>query len=151
MQQLKAAFLRTALFFIVNSVHKAARVHITSFEDIVIPLMQTVVNVYTVKHISPSDAEGNSLPEIIPFEQFKNFFRTLQSTIYFGWAYSSPRVMSLGSSFIVYEDGYIITNNHVVADSDEIYVKLSDGVDLPARIIRTDPKTDLALLKIDVK
>lgn len=151
MQQLKAAFLSIALFFIVNSVHASAPVHITSFADIVEPLMPTVVNVYTVKHISPSDAEGNSLPEIIPFEQFNNFFERFNVPFAFDGAYASPRVMSLGSGFIVDENGYIITNNHVVADSDEIHVKLSDGVELPARIIGTDPKTDLALLKIDAK
>jgi serine protease Do len=151
MQQLKAALLSIALFFVVNSAHAAAPVHITSFADIVEPLMPTVVNVYTVKHISPSGAEGNSLPEIIPFEQFNNFFERFNVPFSFDGSYARPRVMSLGSGFIVDENGYIITNNHVVADSDEIHVKLSDGVELPAIIIGTDPKTDLALLKIDAK
>ncbi|MDP4709366.1 MAG: Do family serine endopeptidase [Rickettsiaceae bacterium] len=151
MQQLKAAFFSIFLFYAAVPVYASAPVHITSFADIVEPLMPTVVNVYTVKHISPSDAEGNSLPEIIPFEQFNNFFERFNVPFSFDGAYVSPRVMSLGSGFIVDEDGYIITNNHVVADSDEIHVKLSDGVELPAIIIGTDPKTDLALLKIDTK
>ncbi len=151
MQQLKAAFFSIFLFYAAVPVYASAPVHITSFADIVEPLMPTLVNVYTVKHISPSDAEGNSLPEIIPFEQFNNFFERFNVPFSFDGAYVSPRVMSLGSGFIVDEDGYIITNNHVVADSDEIHVKLSDGVELPAIIIGTDPKTDLALLKIDTK
>ena len=74
MQQLKAAFFSIFLFYAAVPVYASAPVHITSFADIVEPLMPTVVNVYTVKHISPSDAEGNSLPEIIPFEQFNKFF-----------------------------------------------------------------------------
>lgn len=55
---------------------------------------------------------------------------------------------SLGSGFIIDKDGYIITNNHVVAGADEIKVKLADGREFKAKIIGRDPKTDLALIKI---
>ena len=53
-----------------------------------------------------------------------------------------------GSGFIFHPDGYILTNNHVVADSTEQVVVLSNGNRLPARLVATDPKTDIALLKI---
>jgi serine protease Do len=56
---------------------------------------------------------------------------------------------SLGSGFIISEDGYIITNNHVIHDADKIIVGLNDGVDYPAKVVGTDPTSDLALLKID--
>jgi serine protease Do len=56
---------------------------------------------------------------------------------------------SLGSGFIISEDGYILTNNHVVADADEIKVTLSDKKAYAARLVGRDEKTDLAVLKID--
>ena len=58
---------------------------------------------------------------------------------------------SLGSGFIVSEDGYVVTNHHVVDGADEIIVNLSDRRELPAKIIGTDKRSDLALLKINAK
>ena len=55
---------------------------------------------------------------------------------------------SLGSGFIVDKEGYIVTNNHVVENADEILVKLSDGKEYDAELVGRDPKTDLALIKI---
>ncbi len=63
----------------------------------------------------------------------------------------SPRQEGGGSGVIVSEDGYIITNNHVIENSEAIQVLLSDKRTFPAEVIGTDPKTDLALLKIDAK
>ncbi|OLF72266.1 protease Do [Maricaulis sp. W15] len=59
-----------------------------------------------------------------------------------------PR-QSLGSGFFISADGYLVTNNHVVANADEITIGMSDGEEFPARVIGTDPQTDLALLKVD--
>ena len=59
-----------------------------------------------------------------------------------------PRQHGLGSGVIVSPDGYILTNNHVVKDATEILVALSDGQKFPAKVIGTDPKTDVALIKI---
>jgi len=56
---------------------------------------------------------------------------------------------SLGSGFILNKDGYILTNNHVVAGADEIMVKLSDGRTFDARIVGIDPRTDIAVIKIN--
>jgi serine protease Do len=56
---------------------------------------------------------------------------------------------SLGSGFIISADGFVVTNNHVVAGGGDISVRLSRGGDYPARVVGTDPPTDLALLKID--
>ena len=58
---------------------------------------------------------------------------------------------SLGSGFIISPDGYILTNNHVVADADEIIVRLSDRSEMKAKLVGTDPRSDVALLKIDGK
>lgn len=57
--------------------------------------------------------------------------------------------MSLGSGFIISKDGYVLTNNHVVEGADEVVVRLQDRRSLKAKVIGTDPKYDIALLKID--
>lgn len=56
---------------------------------------------------------------------------------------------SLGSGFVVSEDGYIVTNNHVVSNADEIFVKFSDGREYKTRLIGTSPEVDIAVLKIE--
>ena len=60
-----------------------------------------------------------------------------------------PDNRSLGSGFVVSSDGYILTNAHVVADAEEILVRLVDKREFPARVVGTDPRTDVALIKID--
>jgi len=58
---------------------------------------------------------------------------------------------SLGSGFIISSDGYVVTNHHVIADADKIIVKLSDRRELPAKLVGTDKRSDIALLKIEGK
>ncbi|WP_312915530.1 DegQ family serine endoprotease [Stutzerimonas kunmingensis] len=58
---------------------------------------------------------------------------------------------SLGSGFIISEDGYVLTNNHVVADADEIIVRLPDRSELEAKLIGADPRSDVAVLKVEGK
>ncbi|MEW6078056.1 MAG: DegQ family serine endoprotease [Thermodesulfobacteriota bacterium] len=73
-------------------------------------------------------------------EFFENFFNSPHQREY--------KHRSLGSGFIFDDEGYIVTNNHVVENADEISVKLKDGQEFSAERVGTDPKTDLALLKI---
>jgi serine protease Do len=63
----------------------------------------------------------------------------------------APRrsVRGLGSGFVINADGYVVTNNHVVAGASDIRVKLADGREVPGKVVGGDPKTDLALLKIE--
>ena len=75
-----------------------------------------------------------------PFEDFYNRF--------FGNVPREQKRKSLGSGFIVSDDGFILTNNHVVEKADEILVSLLDKEDFKAEVVGTDPKTDIALIKI---
>ncbi len=119
--------------------------YINSFADIIEPLMPSVVNIYTVKY--HNRANGSNLPELIPFDGMDEFFR--EFNVPFAFDLYSNRASSLGSGFIIDPSGLIVTNYHVIAGSDEINVKLSDNTEFPARIIGRDPKTDLALIKIE--
>ena len=56
---------------------------------------------------------------------------------------------SLGSGFITSENGYVVTNNHVIDGADEIFVKLSDGEEYSAKLVGTSPEVDIAVLKIN--
>ena len=63
----------------------------------------------------------------------------------------SPNENSLGSGVIVRPDGYILTNNHVIAQADQIVVALHDGRRAEAKVVGTDPDTDLAVIKIELE
>lgn len=99
----------------------------------------------------PTLQANNSQEYADPFEYFhdeffKRFFNNPQ-----GKGFKDQTQFAAGSGCIVSKDGYILTNNHIVKDSDTITVTLNDGQDYPAKVIGTDPKTDLAVIKIDAK
>jgi serine protease Do len=116
-----------------------------SFADLADKLLPTVVNISTSQTLkAPPQGAMPELPPGSPLEDlFKNFLGPKSNT---------PRhVTSLGSGFIIDPSGYIVTNNHVIEDSDQITVSLQDGTQLPAKVIGRDVKTDLALLKVTPK
>ncbi|MDB6033800.1 MAG: protease Do [Verrucomicrobiales bacterium] len=65
--------------------------------------------------------------------------------------HATPKQYGLGSGVIVSKDGYILTNNHVVENADEVKVALNDGREFTAKVIGADPKSDIALIKVDAK
>lgn len=107
-----------------------------------------VVNISTVTEPDPrtrqqgpfSDRELEQMPDF-----FRRFFGDPNSP--YGGP-SQPR-RSMGSGFIVSEDGYVLTNNHVVEGADEVIVRLNDRRELQAEVIGTDPRSDMAVLKIE--
>ncbi|HEX6118793.1 MAG TPA: trypsin-like peptidase domain-containing protein, partial [Dongiaceae bacterium] len=123
-----------------------------SFADLAAKVSPAVVNVSSTHVIDQQDGQGSGgempfdLPPGSPFEQFFKQFQEQQ-----GHNGHPRKIMSLGSGFIIDPDGYIVTNNHVIDDAKDIQVTLTDGSDYPAKLIGTDPKTDLALLKVDSK
>lgn len=95
-----------------------------------------VANIFTSKEVAPDESRGLHSPTLRDYAD----------------AIPAPtrRQSSLGSAVILSSDGYLLTNNHVIADADEILVALQDGRETIARLIGTDPETDLAVLKIDL-
>ncbi|HEY6007798.1 MAG TPA: Do family serine endopeptidase, partial [Geobacteraceae bacterium] len=111
-------------------------------------LKPTVVNISTAKVKSPQKKtrrpRGSNQFGADPFEDFfDRFFEDFPQQPY--------RERSLGSGFIISDDGYILTNNHVVTGADEIKVKLSDGREFKGSVKGGDDKLDLALIKIEAK
>lgn len=152
MKRIKIIILSALTIFNLNiCAFASAPIQISSFADIVEPLMPTVVNIYTVKHADKPEAQKTVLPEILPVDKLNNFLEQFNVPFSFNELSNSTNTFALGSGVIVDSEGYIMTNDHVVAGSDEIFVKLHDNTEMQARIIGTDPKTDLALLKIDAK
>jgi len=132
------------MFFPSNS-----KANSLGFADIVGPLLPGVVNISTTREVESS--KENSIPPASPFEDlFRQFFDGQG-----GMGKGRPRkVKSLGSGFIIDNSGYIVTNNHVVVDAHEVVVTLHMGDDdneteVKAQVVGRDPRTDLALLKID--
>ena len=109
-----------------------------SFADLAEKVSPAVVNIQTSKTVSGM----SQIPH--PFEEF--FGRP-----YFGNGDSQReyKIPSLGSGFVISAEGYIVTNNHVVEDVDSITVVLRNDVELEATVVGRDPKTDIALIRVE--
>ena len=116
-----------------------ARAAPESFADLAQQVSPAVVNITTTTTVAAPSDGGPVLPPGSPFE---DFFRD------FGGPHGPQRSNALGSGFVISEDGYIVTNNHVIEGADEISVELYSGATLDAELVGTDPKTDIALLKV---
>jgi serine protease Do len=108
---------------------------------------KAVVNIRVVGSTKTSARGG---PQVDPNDPFYEFFRRFQGPQYRGPQRDAP-VFGAGSGFIVSPDGVILTNAHVVQGADEVTVKLADRREYRAKVLGSDPKTDVAVLKIDAK
>ena len=89
------------------------------------------------------------MPQFPPGSPFEEFFKDFFDRDKQQQEQQPRRSFSLGSGFVIDPAGFVVTNNHVIADADEITVIFSDDINLKAKLIGRDTKTDLALLKID--
>nr|WP_176505994.1 DegQ family serine endoprotease [Pseudomonas urethralis] len=122
------------------------------FTTLVEQASPAVVNISTKQKLPDRVASGQ-MPDLegLP-PMFREFFeRNMPQQPRSPRGDRQREAMSLGSGFIISSDGYVLTNNHVVADADEIIVRLSDRSELQAKLIGTDPRTDVALLKVEGK
>ena len=124
-----------------------------SVADLAQGLLGAVVNISTSQTVKGTEGPGAvpmpQLPEGSPFQDFfDDFFKNRDGDKGGG----SQKVQSLGSGFVIdAEQGIVVTNNHVIADADDIEVNFSDGITLKATLVGTDTKTDIAVLKVDPK
>ena len=129
-------------------------VQVRNFADLAEQLKPAVVNISTTQVVKGARPGFRGLPSPSPLREsgerdpFEEFFER-----FFGG--SGPqrelRRNSLGSGFIINKDGYIVTNNHGVENATDIKVSLSDKEQFDAQVVGRDPKTDVALIKIEVK
>jgi serine protease Do len=118
-----------------------------AFVEVADRLAPSVVRI-TVQEQAPRASHGPGR-ELNPFEgtPFEHFFKNFG-----GEEPENPRpVTGMGSGVAIDDQGHILTNNHVVADADEVRVTFVDGKELKGKVVGTDPKTDLAVLKVDAK
>jgi len=111
-----------------------------SYHEAVKKSMPAVVNIFTSKN---SNKPAGSKDKNKKSDRFNQFF--------FGDSPDSDPISSLGSGVLVSPEGVIITNHHVISDADEIEVALSDNRKFKAKVVGSDPETDIAVLKIDAK
>lgn len=114
-------------------------------------LLPTVVNVSTTTKIdtAANRPELPPMPELPPGSPFEDFFKDFYDQYRNGAPQGSENISALGSGFIIdAKEGYIVTNNHVIKDADEIKIILHDDTTLDATLVGTDDKTDIALLKV---
>jgi len=117
-----------------------------SFADLVDKLLPTVVNIATTQNVPQQGPRLRDMPQLppgSPFEElFKEFFNNRGEQ-------QQHRGTSLGSGFIVDGEGYIVTNNHVIQGAEDITVILRDDTQLKAKLVGSDSRVDLAVLKVD--
>ena len=123
------------------------------FTTLVEQASPAVVNISTKQKLPDNRMAAGQMPDLegLP-PMFREFFeRNIPQQPRSPRGDRQREAQSLGSGFIISNDGYVLTNNHVVADADEIIVRLSDRSELQAKLVGTDPRTDVALLKVEGK
>ncbi len=123
-----------------------------SFAELAAKLLPAVVNISTTQVIENRGPQAQERPQFPPGSPFEDFFKEFYDRNQPNGRPQKRRATSLGSGFIIdYKsngDAYVVTNNHVVQDADEVTVILHDDTRLEAEIVGRDVKTDLAVLKV---
>src|SRR5665213_1564418 len=124
-----------------------------SFADVVDKVRPAVVSVRVKSIAEDASASGDDTPffDFPPGTPMERFFKQFRQQNPKGQHEQGAPQMSLGSGFFISDDGYVVTNNHVVDKEQSVTVVLDDGTELDAKVIGKDEKTDLALLKVAPK
>lgn len=129
-------------FLLVHAL--AAQAQQASLAPLAEKISPSVVNITTSTVVEGRTGPQGIVPEGSPFE---DFFRDRNNE-----GDDRPRRSSaLGSGFVISEDGFVVTNNHVIEGADEILIEFFNGTELKAEVIGTDPNTDIALLKVEAE
>lgn len=138
---LSFTFLAFVALLLMQTLAAAARGAPATFADLVEQVGGAVVNITTTTKMATPIGPQGIVPEGSPFE---DLFRGPNN------GQRGPRSASaLGAGFVISEDGYVVTNNHVIEGADEIEVEFINGDIFPAKIVGTDANIDIAVLKID--
>lgn len=150
------AVIALAMTWLLMSMTAQARGGLPEFTELVEDNGDAVVNISTkmdknqqmqqqLPQGMPEMPPGMEIPEGTPFDDFfKRFFGQPGQP-------QPPQPNSLGSGFVLSEEGYILTNHHVIKDADEIIVRFSDRTEITAELLGSDERSDVALLKVDPK
>jgi serine protease Do len=146
--RLGAAAIAAAFIFATPHVTRA-QTRPDNVADVAERVQSAVVNISTSQNVSPS--QGVPMPQLPPGSPFEDFFEEFFKNKNDGDTKRQRKVSSLGSGFVVDPSGIVITNNHVIAEADEIIVNFTDGTKLKAELIGRDEKVDLAVLRVKPK
>jgi len=142
-------FILGAAFVLAQTIAASAQSRPDTFADLAEKVSPSVVNITTSTNVATATQPGPVVPDGSPFE---DFFRDFMDRNGPGGGQNGQRPrrsQALGSGFVISEDGFIVTNNHVIQGADEILIEFFEGFELEAELIGTDPTTDLALLKVE--
>jgi len=145
---LRAALITLLALALIALQTFAAHAKPESLAPLAEQISPSVVNITTSTLVEGRTGPRGMVPEGSPFEDFFREFRDRNR----GGDDSVPsprRSSALGSGFVISEDGYVVTNNHVIEGADEITIEFFSGKELIAKVIGTDPNTDIALLKVE--
>ena len=142
-----------AVLMLGQAVPALAEAQLPDFTQLVEQASPAVVNISTTQKLPERKVSSmGQMPDLEGLPPgLRDFFERSLPPGSGGQGGRQREAQSLGSGFILSPDGYILTNNHVVADADEIVVRLSDRSEMKAKLVGTDPRSDVALLKIEGK
>lgn len=142
---IRAMWLTVLAVALVLAQAIAAQARPESFADLAEKVSPSVVNITTSTVVAGRTGPQGIVPEGSPFEDFFREFQDRNNRD----GERPRRSSALGSGFVISEDGYIVTNNHVIDGADEIMIEFFGGEELPAKVVGKDPNTDIAVLKVD--
>jgi len=141
MEKIKTYIISILLIFSF-SVNSIAKEIPASFADLAERLMPSVVNISTTTIVT---TQANPFPfQFPPGSPFEDMFKEFGTP-------QERKSAALGSGFIIDEKGIVVTNNHVIQDAEDIIVRLNDEKEFKAKVIGSDPLSDIALLQLDTK